>query len=493
MATREGSRLWHLWTFKLLVMKRLFIIFVLGCLPIVLHAQNSNDDFQAFRKKMHEGFQGFRKGILDDYAQFLEGIWEDYEVFTGRKRNLTPKPDVQPVRKEDEPQPEPQVVEPEEVKPAEPVKQEDPPMPKPVVTSPSSMISFDWCGMKLQLPDAQIGSDLGRIDKDNLVAYFDVLQNSKLETDVLPQLQTIANALNLNDWCLHLVIQSYVKQLKTNSNTNTRNIICWYMMALWGYDVRISLNGNNLFYLIPFQQTVYGRNYITINDIPYYIFGEGKTDNNEGFCTPKVPDAQGSRVNLVLLKPLKIPYKAKHFSHTFKDRTLNVDVNENLIKVMSQFPQIPIAAYALSAGDNKARSQVLTQMKQFTNGMNELEAANFILQFIQSFDYATDGEQFGYEKPFFVEEILYYPKNDCEDRSIFYYYIMTQLFNKDVHLVTYPGHECTGVHFSQDLRADCYYYGGKQYVICDPTYIGANIGMCMPEFLNVKPEIELAR
>ena len=165
----------------------------------------------------------------------------------------------------------------------------------------------------------------------------------------------------------------------------------------------------------------------------------------------------------------------------------------NLIQVMKQFPQIPIPAYAMSKGDSKARNQVLNQMKQFIQNMNELEAANFILQFIQSFDYATDDEQFGYEKPFFVEEILYYPKCDCEDRAIFYHFLVSNLLRNDVHLVHYPNHECNAVNFSQKLNADCYMYQGKQYVICDPTYIGASIGMCMPDFKNTRPEVELVK
>ena len=31
---------------------------------------------------------------------------------------------------------------------------------------------------------------------------------------------------------------------------------------------------------------------------------------------------------------------------------------------------------------------------------------------------------------------------------------------------------------------------GKRYTICDPTYIGADIGMCMPKYISVQPEIE---
>ena len=32
-------------------------------------------------------------------------------------------------------------------------------------------------------------------------------------------------------------------------------------------------------------------------------------------------------------------------------------------------------------------------------------------------------------------------------------------------------------------------YKGKKYIICDPTFINANAGMCMPEFKKVNPEI----
>ena len=474
-------------------MKRGVIIFMFCCFAWSANAQDSNDDYQSYRKKMLTDYQGFRKNILDDYAKFLNGIWKDYEMFTGRISRPVPKPVVQPQKKDDEPEPVPQNIVPEDVKPAEPDVDDHSPAPKPVVVPPTSMVSFDWCGMNMQLPDAKISGNLNVLSKESLVAYLEEVGNSRLDKDVIPQLINAANVYNLNDWCVFMFIESYVKKIKSNANKNTRNFICWYMLASLGYDVRLSVNGNNLFYLVRFQQLVYARSYIKINDIPYYIWGEGELDKNGGLSTPEVTEEVGNSVNLVITKPLTIPYRAKKFTHTFAGRTLSVEVNENIIQVMKRFPQIPIPAYAMSSGDNKMRSQVLTQMKQFIQGMNELEAANFMLQFIQSFDYATDDEQFGYEKPFFIEEILYYPKCDCEDRSIFYYFLVTKLLGNSVHLVSYPNHECTAVNFSQQLNADSYIYQGKQYVICDPTYIGATIGMCMPDFKNVKPEIDVIK
>ena len=472
-------------------MRRYFCALILTFVPFIAFAQNGNEDFQTFRKNMLEGFQGFRKGVLADYEKFLNGVWEEYQMFTGKKSNPLPKPNIQP-RKKDEPAPVPQTIEPKDIKPTKPIVEEQPQHPKPVVpAAPSDLLTFYWCGMPFQLPRVHIDNNLNVVDKESLVRYFKMLEQTRLAEDVAPQLGHIANTLNFNDWCLCLLIQSYAKQLKADANANTRNMLCWYLMAQFGFDVRLAFNGQNLFYLIPFQQQVYGHSYIMIHDTPYYIWGEGVSDKDTGFYTPDLPVDAGECVNLVMLRPLNLPYKGKRFSHTFAGRTISGEVNENLIKVMNEFPQIPIPCYAIAAGDNKARKQVLAQMKQFIVGMSELEAANFLLQFVQSLDYATDDEQFGREKPFFFEETLYYPKCDCEDRAVFYHYLVTQLLGRDVHLVHFPNHECTAVNFSQELNADSYMYQDKQYVICDPTYIGASIGMCMPEYRNVKPEVEL--
>ncbi len=474
-------------------MRRILFIYILTLIPfLAVSAQDKQDSFKEYREKILSGYKGFRKSIMDNYAKFLNGIWDDYTVFKGEKTYPLPKPKVQPEKKEDS-TPQPQEVVPKKIKPAVPLAPNKPNDPQPLIVNPANLVSFEWCGMTMQLPNAKVQGNLRETNKEGILAYFEELESSQICKDVLPQMTNIAIGAKYNDWCLLLLIQSYVKKIKANADTNTRNLICWYMMAKFGYDIRLTLNGNNLFYLIPFKQKVYSHDYIIIHNTPYYIWGEGLLNREAGLLTPQLPDDVGAYVNLVMSKPLDIPYKPKRFSRSFAGRTLSGEVNENLINVMSQFPQMPIPLYAVSEGDRKARNQVLSQMRKFISNMSELEAANFLLQFVQSFEYATDEDQFGYEKPFFVEETLYYPECDCEDRAVFYHFLVTNLLGNDVHLIHYPMHECTAVNFTQKLNADSYIYQGRQYVICDPTYIGASIGMCMPNFRNTRPEVELIK
>jgi hypothetical protein len=124
-------------------------------------------------------------------------------------------------------------------------------------------------------------------------------------------------------------------------------------------------------------------------------------------------------------------------------------------------------------------------------GKSEYDAANMLLNFVQTaFDYATDGKQFGYERPLFGDETLYYPYSDCEDRSILYSVLVRELLNLDVVLLDYPGHVATAVAFS-DNQPHGYYFNCDDtiYTICDPTYINADAGECMPDYIHTPAQI----
>ena len=68
---------------------------------------------------------------------------------------------------------------------------------------------------------------------------------------------------------------------------------------------------------------------------------------------------------------------------------------------------------------------------------------------------------------------------------------MRDLLALKVVLVYYPGHLATAIHFSNDVRGDYLMLSGTRYTICDPTYIGASVGMTMPDMDNSKATVIL--
>ena len=75
-------------------------------------------------------------------------------------------------------------------------------------------------------------------------------------------------------------------------------------------------------------------------------------------------------------------------------------------------------------------------------------------------------------------------KNDCEDRSILFSFLVRNLLHLDVVLLDYPDHIATAICFSNDVPGDYFYCNGKKYTVCDPTYIGACAGMTMDGYQN---------
>jgi hypothetical protein len=122
--------------------------------------------------------------------------------------------------------------------------------------------------------------------------------------------------------------------------------------------------------------------------------------------------------------------------------------------------------------------------------MSEIEAVNLLLRFVQTaFKYKTDAGQFGFENYLFLEETLYYPYSDCEDRSVLFAWLVRSLLGLQVVGLNYPGHIATAVKFSDATKGDTVTFNHVKYVVSDPTYINATAGMTMPEFKHKTPEV----
>ena len=68
---------------------------------------------------------------------------------------------------------------------------------------------------------------------------------------------------------------------------------------------------------------------------------------------------------------------------------------------------------------------------------------------------------------------------------------MKELVGVDIVLLDYPDHIATAVCLPDeyDIKGCYFMVGGKKYYICDPTYIGAQIGDCMNQYKDKVPNI----
>ena len=143
--------------------------------------------------------------------------------------------------------------------------------------------------------------------------------------------------------------------------------------------------------------------------------------------------------------------------------------------------------YANTPVDCTVGESLYPALRKQLQGLSQLEAVERLLNWVQTaFVYEYDENVWGHDRAFFAEETLYYPKCDCEDRSILLSRLVRDLLGMKTVLVYYPGHLAMAVGFTEDVRGDFLTLGGERYIVCDPTYINARVGRTMPGMDNAQ-------
>lgn len=375
--------------------------------------------------------------------------------------------------------------------------------PQPVVPSVPVVkkTQFMYHSVALEVPQMQWnGLPAGTSPKD-YAKLWKAFAALKLEANVLPVIVKTAKDCKFNDWLLCECIRSYADSEMASMLPGQRMSLTHYLLAHVGFDVRIGMTSTqDPILLIALQQEIYGRSFTTLNGKKYYLFFDNLVERDAQaplqFFTCEIPSNVdcGKQVDLVIQEEPNIPYEAHAYSFTYDGLHIEGEVNANLMPMLYRYPQMEMGYFAQSVVSERTQEDVARQIASQLEAIPEHEAVDKLLKFVQSaFDYATDGEQHGFEKPYFFEEILYYPQCDCEDRSMFYSYLLKMVLGVENHLIGYPGHESVSVNLGKTISGHGYKFENKNFYISDPTYIGASTGMCMPNYINVTPEIDFKR
>jgi hypothetical protein len=469
----------------------------------------ASDDFEAYKRQQQQGaqkikaeFQEYKDKQDQEFADFLKGQWSEFDTFRGKVRIREPKPKhipvvtpavpVAPTPGPVTPAPTPVVTVPiiQPVLPAPP-----PPQPKPIPVA-ADMLEIMFYGNAVRFSFDPLWKNYrlsGGAKPEAMSAFWTMMSGSRYE----PTIQAVNEArrdLKLDDWGGVTLWRSVVQALQPERKSE-QNLLLWYFLVKSGYDVRLGYAGDDVHLFVAMKQPVYATKYTKVGDQTYYaVLAADHGDSIRSFYTydASYPNklkpldiqsaATGFTKTVSAQRVLAFDYKGKHIK-------LNVPYDRRLVEYMDSFPQSEFELYFDTDGSSLLRHGLLEELKKYTATMGDEEAVDFLLSFIQqSFAYKTDNEQFGHERYFFIEESLYFPYNDCEDRAVLLAWLVRELVGIKVIGLLYPGHMTTAValkHVKPEFSTVSYH--GNQYVIADPTYLGASVGMAMPSYSRLKP------
>ncbi len=476
------------------------ILMLSFCIAGLATDSEAESEFDRWKKKELGQYKEFREKRDRDFTDYLKKQWEEFRLFQGEKFYKKPKP----VKIPEAPKKRPEEDKPFSGKVVKitPPKRE-PPREKPVIKLPEKealkgrSVKFEFYGQPISLrydPALKSNSPV-RLDEKGISAFWEGASKGDFNA-LVKQLDSYRDALQLNDWGYHRLTRRTGEAIYGNKDQNGVTLFTWFILSKAGFDAKAAYNEEEVFLLTPSKNRLYGTTYLELEGKRYYALSfDGKERKMGSLFTYKgrYPGANRRMDYAIGKTPLiteKISARTLAFKYRGRDYSVPVEYDRKMAAFFEYYPQTDFEVYFNASVSKEAGRSLASALTPIIKGKTEGEAVNIIIRFVQTaFRYKTDGQQFGREKYFLPDEILFYPYSDCEDRSILFAYLVKQLVGLEVIGLHYPGHMATAVRFNGNAAGDSVTYKGKKYLVCDPTYINADIGVAMPQFKLVRPEI----
>lgn len=332
--------------------------------------------------------------------------------------------------------------------------------------------------------------NLNGLNENAIADAYEALCNSDYKP-LLADCAQIRKDLRLNDWGVFTLVRQVADTYCGTANESI--VMQQFLLNEMGYKARMARKAteDKMMLFVATDCSIYAHPYITLNGQNYYNLSGNNEQCQFYMCQKDSPKAKNS-VGMQLKEAPLFPGTVVSSTHQAKGSAarVTVDVPKALMDFYKDYPQCDYSVYFNAPVNAAMENRILSSLAPLVQGRNEADAANILINFVQTaFQYQTDGQQFGYEKPFFVEELFYYPYSDCEDRAMLFSYLVRKLLGLDVVLLDYPEHIATAVRFNGNVSGDYLMVNGRKYIVCDPTYIGASIGMTMPRYKTVSAKV----
>lgn len=331
---------------------------------------------------------------------------------------------------------------------------------------------------------------LNGLNENAIADAYEALCNSDYKP-LLADCAQIRKDLRLNDWGVFTLVRQVADTYCGTANESI--VMQQFLLNEMGCKARMARKAteDKMMLFVATDCSIYAHPYITLNGQNYYNLSGNNEQCQFYMCQKDSPKAKNS-VGMQLKEAPLFPGTVVSSTHQAKGSAarVTVDVPKALMDFYKDYPQCDYSVYFNAPVNAAMENRILSSLAPLVQGRNEADAANILINFVQTaFQYQTDGQQFGYEKPFFVEELFYYPYSDCEDRAMLFSYLVRKLLGLDVVLLDYPEHIATAVRFNGNVSGDYLMVNGRKYIVCDPTYIGASIGMTMPRYKTVSAKV----
>ncbi|OYT17854.1 MAG: hypothetical protein B7C24_00290 [Bacteroidetes bacterium 4572_77] len=470
------------------ILKPLAVSLLLLSLNFSLFAQSFDDfkkqidkEYSAFEKETQQKFNDYVKQIDGDFVKYLNTHFSVYQIEEMGLNNENMKPEEVPVFAEE-------TIKGEmidfEIAPINRSyqstvfpnikKEED-------VAFATKSLKVEYLGWPLifKLDEAFWQLKEPEIKAASIASFWE--ETSKTNYNhFLFQVAQAAKILNLNQWAYYQLLKKTSEQLYPQQD-NLQVLWQWMMLSRSNYKVKVGFSPEKMYLLMPSVYPIYELNFMRLAQEKYYIInGQGESIKTYEKDFPQANIIMDHSLSKAFNTHANTQEKEFSFSYGAKDYKMNLEYDMHMINFYEDIPLSHISLYLSSKVSNITKRSIKKSFAPILEGKSEQESLSILLAFVQqAFEYKTDEQSFGKERYFFADELLHYPYADCEDRSVFYAFLVKTLLHKDVVALAFPGHMATAIQIDKEIEGDFISYQQQKYIIADPTFVGAPLGLLL--------------
>jgi len=452
------------------------------------------DKQKADFKKFVQARDDYMRKMDSAYAVYLKQRWQSFQVFAGLQPPERPKPVKQPELQHNMVSSGSNPMNTGKTKIAL-IEAQGMDLPVLQKSTPEQYATrqchFNFYGKDIQYHyDENFVSSFPQALDERVIARNWNNMNDGHYIGLIRQMLDTKNELNLNDWGYYLLVKNTCMHIAPQS-INAQRFLQWFLLLKSNYKVKLAYKQGTLYLLIPAVHDLYNMPFLSFNQQKYYSLHGQQADLHT--YEHDFPEAR-KIMDFNLYRPVNLPdkpvRKVYQFNYQGEKQHIAIRLNQHLIDFYGDYPQADIRVYFDGAVSLHTKESIVESLSPMLADKDDITSVAYLLQFVQkAFGYQTDQEQFGREKFFFADEVLFYPYSDCEDRSVFFAYLVRELLGLEVLGLAYSDHMATAVRFAAPVNGDYITWKNKRYVVCDPTYINAPVGKTQPGYTEQRAEV----
>ena len=338
---------------------------------------------------------------------------------------------------------------------------------------------FQFIGQSLSIPTYPAGAKDMKSRADDHFRHLDDWMEQHLPV-ILPEMTAIRERQQLCDWFYYQLIRRVADQIiPKTGDYRGYTMAKWHLLRASGFDPMVVLEGSRIWLYIQTEDTLYnlpgriidGRQYICINAHDY-SFDERRAPDQRSIIAGEKTSARPFSFSIDRLPEFpEDAYRRKAFVFNVGHRREQLDVSLN-IELPSLLRNYPVTDYRHHFNiplSRETQATLVSQLRRKLERMNTPQGIEYLLQFTRhAFPFATDTEVFGREKRLSPEETLLYETSDCEDRAALFFYLVREIYDLPMVVLTFPNHVSVAVDLKEN-RGQVVRHDGREYTLCEPT------------------------